>query len=92
LPNAISRVPRKWHRHRRSGDQPARLGNTLSWRARGAHAPFIAEGFQCDSGKTGSINREDELIVLRLLVPTLACRNRSIAGVSGFWSSLVMNN
>lgn len=38
---------------------------------------------------TGRSSREEERIVLKELVPTLACRNSSMAGVSGFWSSVV---
>jgi hypothetical protein len=51
-------------------------------RARGVRAPFIAQGFQFDSVKTGSISREDELIVLRLLVPTFTRRTGRERGLS----------
>jgi hypothetical protein len=33
-----------------------------------------SEGLQLDPDKAGSSSRDDEEIVLRLLVPTLACR------------------
>jgi hypothetical protein len=52
-------------------------------------APRNLRALQCVFANTGSIKRDDELIVLRLMVPTLAWRKLSNAGVSGFWSSLV---
>jgi len=37
--------------------------------------------------RTGKSNFDDEKTVLKELVPMLACRNSSGAGMSGFWSS-----
>lgn len=42
-----------------------------------------------DQRRTGSSRRDDEWTVLRLLVPTLACRKPMMAGTAGSWSSLL---
>ena len=76
--------PRTWRRGGRRRGGGSASGVRRCSRRRGRDGRLVAGG-----QTTGSSSRDDDRTVLRLLVPTLACRKFMIAGVSGSWSSLV---
>ena len=77
-------------RKRVSRSDPARAAMRSSRLTRASESQrSLLRTLKTDGVKTGNISRDEELIVLRQLVPTVACRKPRSAGTWGFWSSLV---